>query len=337
MMRDWYYYYQLNQGGKTLYKRLLEAYEKRKEKVLCDGLGVRASDLSQVFSAVEYDNPDLFYVNFKEYRYSVNEGSDKVYSVLLDYLFSVDDYNKLYSVVENSARKIISRLSVEGCSDYNKVLKLHDLLAENVDYFSEALSREGSFEWYRSQTILGLLLDKKSVCVGISKAYKYLLNQIGVRSIVVTGTALNEMNVKEGHAWNIVKINGNSYHVDMTWDIAISKNRLRSYNYFNLNDSMIFRDHYTDSVLPACSSIEDNYFEKYGKVIHSISDWHRYLSENNCNGNNDFYVRIDYKCDLDSEVKRIEEYIKRNSRDLFVRWQTTKDERQNIIRVTVQK
>ena len=337
MMRDWYYYYQLNQSSKTLYTRLLESYKNRKEKVLCDDLGVSTSDLSHVIRAVEYDNPDMFYVNFRKYRYSFNEDSGKVYSVLLDYLFSVDDYNKLCSVVENSSRKIISRLSVEGCSDYNKILKLHDLIADNVDYFSEALSREGSFEWYRSQTILGLLLDKKSVCVGISKAFKYLLNQIGVRSIVVEGTALNENNIKEGHAWNIVKIDGSSYHIDMTWDIAISKNRLRSYNYFNLNDSMIFRDHYSDSVLPACSSIEDNYFEKNGKVIHSIADWHRYLSENSCKGNYDFYVRIDYKCDLDSELKRIVEYIKRNSKGLFVRWKATKDERQNIIRVTVQE
>lgn len=44
------------------------------------------------------------------------------------------------------------------------------------------------------------------------------------------------------HAWNIVQLGGQCYHLDATFDNSLSKYGLR-YDYFNLDDTKIFRDH----------------------------------------------------------------------------------------------
>ena len=55
-----------------------------------------------------------------------------------------------------------------------------------------------------------------------------------------------EKGIKYRHTWNIVKINGTYYHLDATFDNSLRKDYGNSeirYDYFNLDDQQIFRDH----------------------------------------------------------------------------------------------
>lgn len=335
-MTDRYYYYLLNADCRILYDRLLDGIKKRCDKVLCKDLSVCIDDVPLIISAVEYDNPDLFYVDFSKSQFCYSNESKKASSISIEYLYSVTDTFALQAIVDSSCKAIISKTSIVGCSDLQKLWKVHDFLIDNVDYFQEVLTQKGSFEWYRASSILGLFLDKKAICSGISRALKYILNQIGLRAIVVAGFAIDQNNKKVGHEWNIVSISGKKYHLDMTWDITESVGTLRSYNYFNLNDELIFKDHYTDSVLPECKDNDENYFERKGAVIHGKKDWVRYFNTSHDRLIGDYYVRFTYPCDLNHEVKRIEELIV-NRRKItgIINLQSLINERQSIVRVVV--
>ncbi len=88
-------------------------------------------------------------------------------------------------------------------SDVEKALILHDRLAYWVKY-----SFLGNPDCY---TIDGIFINRQAVCQGYAEAYKLLLDKVGVYNFVVTSKAIN-------HAWNILRIDGQYYHVDVTWD-----------------------------------------------------------------------------------------------------------------------
>ena len=60
-------------------------------------------------------------------------------------------------------------------------------------------------------TAYGALVSRDAVCMGYALAYDYLLEQVGIDNYFCESDALN-------HAWNIVKVNGKWYHVDVTHD-----------------------------------------------------------------------------------------------------------------------
>ena len=333
-MIDRYYYYLLDNDSRILYDRIIDGIKHRCADISCKGLAVNASDVPAITNAVEYDNPELFYVDFAKFGFHHSYNSGNIDSVSIKYLYTVEDTFSLQAIADMSCKKIISKAELVGCTDLQKVWRLHDFLIDNVEYFHESLTRPGTFEWYRAKSILGMLLDKKAICSGISRAFKYILNQIGIRSIVVAGTAIDENNNMDGHEWNIVSIAGKSYHIDMTWDITESTQKRRSYNYFNLNDKLIFKDHFTDSILPKCCYDDDNFFVRNLAVISSKKALRKYLRNGFPRFYGDYYYRVDCSCDLKEVVDQIEKYIiEQSNRSLT--WETIINERQKIIRIMV--
>ena len=62
------------------------------------------------------------------------------------------------------------------------------------------------------------------------------------------------MSPEINHAWNYVNIDGDYYHMDITWDDVPEKNR-SVYNFFNLSDNEISKDHiWSSDVYPKCTS-----------------------------------------------------------------------------------
>ena len=75
---------------------------------------------------------------------------------------------------------------------------------------------------------------------------KVLLDALGVWCVIAICGNNPEKGIKYRHTWNIVKINGIYYHLDATFDNSLGKdheNKEIRYDYFNLDDQQIFRDH----------------------------------------------------------------------------------------------
>ncbi len=97
---------------------------------------------------------------------------------------------------------------MEQPSDVLKEKKIHDMICANVSY-------DPYFNDYRqneyNQTIYSVFCDprKTTVCAGYSQAMQLLCNAAGIDCGVVTSA---------DHEWNIIRLNGIWYYVDLTWN-----------------------------------------------------------------------------------------------------------------------
>lgn len=145
--------------------------------------------------------------------------------------------------------------SCKSSTTWQTALKLHDWLTNHA-YYDKAL------EFYGAE---GVLLRGKGVCDSYSKAYYMLCRAAGISIYRVTGNAGGL------HAWNAIKLDGEWYYVDPTWDdpsggtSAVSGNE--NHNYFCLNETLMSLDHTNDKAAftGSCTSLDANYYIHTGK------------------------------------------------------------------------
>lgn len=278
MICDRYHYSKLTKDQQEVYKKVYAAIKGHERYV--DVTGIKKTNPRRVFDAINLDNPHFFYFN-PQYRIF-----DSVFSrrFELSYIYSEEDTIALNQKIDKACKRILSQ--VTGETDYEKVLSLHDLLAQNVRYDDVAKSNIGKYH-PRSNTIIGPLFYKTAVCEGIAKTFKLLCNALDIKCAVIIGKLLNDDSGdnEENHAWNVTKIDGRPCHIDLTADIGLTANGLVSHQYFNLSDSDIHIDHALNCNSPICQDAGLDYFHQNETFIHSKRDLY-YLIANSikCGG-----------------------------------------------------
>lgn len=164
------------------------------------------------------------------------------------------------------ARSLAEECMKQADTDYARALWLHDWLIHNAEYDHD----------YRYFYPEGVLLYGKGVCQSYALAYEMLLRLVGIESIYVVGWAGNS-----AHGWNMVKISGNWYHVDCTWDDP-GKGQ-ENHDYFCVPDDVIARDHFwkhETQIMPACDDTEYMYAIRAGaKAFENQEEFNRILNE----------------------------------------------------------
>lgn len=118
-------------------------------------------------------------------------------------------------------------------SPYEKTKWIHDFIIDYVDY-DESLTE---------YTAYAALVKHKTVCQGYAMLAYRLLNALGIETIIIKGEARDRRGeTNESHAWNMVKLHGDWYHLDCTWDDPVGSNRVH-YDYFLITDAVISRTH----------------------------------------------------------------------------------------------
>ena len=243
MTYDRFYYSTLDPKKQKVYQLIYHGIEKLEKEITVDKSSCALEEIKKILEYVGLDNPHLFYVDFSRYTYY---DTTVAYIFTLTYWYTPDELKELNHKVENVLRKMLKR--VTGQNEYEKEKSVHDLIAGNVLYNTAALDNLHVHS-PRTNTILGVLFYKTAVCEGIAKVAKMLLNMLDIKCIVVSGRD-RKHNVP--HAWNIVKIAGEAYHVDFTWDMNGSVGGRICYDYFNLTDQEIQADHVMDMAYPQC-------------------------------------------------------------------------------------
>ena len=210
-------------------------------------------ELGDIYFMVRMDHPMIFWsVTFK-YRYY----DESTYVELIpEYLFTKDKIKEHRQAMESRVKKLARQ--AEKLDEKGKELYIHDFICKNVHY--DKLKKEYSHE------IIGALGNGVAVCEGIAKAVKALCDALGIWCIIALSENNPEKGIKYRHAWNVLRIAGKYYHLDATFDDTLSKNDLIRYDYVNLSDEQIFRDH--EPVIwkvPVCSD-NDHFYYKEKKV-----------------------------------------------------------------------
>lgn len=147
-------------------------------------------------------------------------------------------------LVLEAAKQVLEQCVTPEMSDYEKELALYVWLTGHAIYDQSHYEKTGAprtaYEPY------GPLVDGKGVCLGFAEAFRLLMDMVGVECITVTGAAFRN---NENHAWNMVKLNGEWYCADATWDLnsSISQDGENVYRYFNVtSDWLAMTDHQWD-------------------------------------------------------------------------------------------
>jgi hypothetical protein len=150
--------------------------------------------------------------------------------------------------VDFKCNGIISMLINSQMTLLEKELFIHDYLTTITRYHTDYKKKDPDNK--RVHTPMGLLFDGLCVCDGYAKTFNILLYKAGIPSLYYTGKSSGQDEVSR-HAWNIVTIDGKSYHVDVTWnDIDIENDTYSSngkilfeHKYFNKSDEEFQKNH----------------------------------------------------------------------------------------------
>lgn len=142
-----------------------------------------------------------------------------------------------YLEFEAAAEEILSGLTCDG-TEYGKALAIAEWLVENVSYAYDYVDRPG--DWWLSSAY-GPLIEGEAICAGYAQAYSLLCKKAGLDVLYLEG-----LSGGSEHAWNMVCVGENWYHVDTTW-MGPGENAL---TYFMMSDEMCRRRGHRDWWVP---------------------------------------------------------------------------------------
>lgn len=173
--------------------------------------------------------------------------------------------------VDAQVNAIVSELPVDMMSDFEKVKFVNDYIVKNTRYSTESTMSPHS--------ACAVLKEGKGVCQGYALLALKMLQALGVETQYVIGEVYTG-----GHAWNLVKVDGEWYHLDTTWNDPVpDRGNIVRYQYFLINDSVMRLDHTWDpSDYPKSTSKKyafmssiDHAYEVNGSIYYSnVNDNH---------------------------------------------------------------
>ncbi|HIW82068.1 MAG TPA: hypothetical protein H9742_11245 [Candidatus Acetatifactor stercoripullorum] len=262
----------LTDAQKQWYRDIEKSLGAMEETVRLSQEGIEAgldeTCIDQIFQCVLIDHPELFYV--EGYTYTKYERGGSLLAIDFSGTYSMDIQSALTrkEAIEAGAAVYLSGIAAES-SEYEKVKYVYETLIRNTDYDLNSVD---------NQNIYSVFVNHLSVCQGYAKAAQYLLNRLGVECTLVMGT----VDTGEGHAWNLVKVDGSYYYVDATWGDA--SYRLESpegvedaympdinYDYLCVTTRELLRTHTLGGVvpMPECTAVEANYYVREGALFTS--------------------------------------------------------------------
>lgn len=247
------YYGMLDKDGQTMYKQIY-ANALERNASFTPVITFQNSNLKKVFEAVYNDHPELFWL---ETAYSCKYlQNDNCLEITLKFNETVDDFQNSKEKFEARAKEIIA-ITDQFAQLEAKEKVVHDELVENVTYQKGAAMGQSAYS---------ALVNGESVCAGYARAFQYIMQQLGVPCYYCTGLSEGD------HAWNIIKLGGKYYNVDVTWDDTNPS----TYDYYNKTDAEFATTHVRTSLsvkLPACVEAASDAASYVEKVENKPLEW----------------------------------------------------------------
>ncbi len=257
-LSEYYWRSTLNTAERKIYDAVAYAASTVSETASFTLSPTNTDTLKKVIELFLLDHPEVFWWG-NRYTYSTVGG--KVTKVEFTFMYDREKILSMQDETEDAARDILSRLPADA-TDFEAALFFHDWLGENVVY--KAPPSLSSPEDYQAYTVYGALINGEGVCECYSEAFQFLCHMAGIPAIGITGTADNG-SVTENHKWNGVKLGGEWYLVDATWDDA-GEYGVR-HSYFGMTGADMANHFVSEDLkegLPAFDSDKASYYVYYG-------------------------------------------------------------------------
>ena len=226
-------------SGKEEFKAGTASYDLVSEGRL-DGNNLPSNtDLNKAMYAARYafyaDHPEIFYVDFSKLALRTTQGSDGKHVTIGSgrYANYLNEGLKDKTAVENAITEFNTRVNeivenakkvdkpVNGSLQAAQIKYVHKEINENVAYRMEdsaypgditdgATLRDQNGDVFNNAPLLGtpygVLVRKQGVCEGYARAFKTVMDKLGINCIQVQGAHQYSGEVAVGHMWNYVEI-----------------------------------------------------------------------------------------------------------------------------------
>lgn len=260
---------------------LISAFDNHIERVDVLRFNIPDEDLNKILIDILNKYPKYFCVNLSNSTYYVYKSL--VLQINLSYRFSKDECSEKQVEIDKVLEKPLKAIGRLDSAE-EKFLFIHDYIITHNAYDEDGLSGEVDKVSENSFNAYGCLVLKKSVCQGISDAFILVCQKAGLNAYYVSSDNMC-------HAWNIVELNGNYYHLDTTWDDSSTNNYygfndikgLCSHRYFLKSDSQFERLSHSnwDSSLTAEDSTTylNAYWNSVSTAIYFINGYAYYIKD----------------------------------------------------------
>lgn len=263
-----YYYSQLTDNQKSIYHAVANGIKNLEHEIVLKEYQYIDNDtlLKDIDITINYfylDHPEVFYVENEYFISEISSLTGK--NVILNLKYTIATLEELNQKIEKMIPIIEEYLEkVEGKSKIEAEIILHDELGKNVRYYTHENLEDVPTECH---TIEGAFINQTAVCDGISKAMQILLSKVDIKNIIVLGK-IEEVS----HAWNMVELDGNWYHLDITSDKSVKDLEEKGvviHSYFNIMTQDIEKSHFieNDKIIPLAEAKEYNYYFYTKKCI----------------------------------------------------------------------
>lgn len=215
---------------------------------------------STAMTAFIKDFPEFFWLNGyveanAEFMAGESVGNVMISLGIYDY-WRENDIGQAAALLDEEVNRIVNAAK-SYLTDFERVKYVHDTIILNVKYdtasyeLGDEISNEADA---KINTPYGALIDGKAVCGGYAGAFMLVMRKLGYNCEFITGIA-------DGgpHAWNMIELGNEYYHIDLTWDDADGTPCEIVYSYFCVNDDEISKNHISYVELDSLSSTATEY------------------------------------------------------------------------------
>ncbi|MEK5067057.1 DUF5050 domain-containing protein [Sporosarcina sp. FSL K6-1508] len=212
------------------------------------------TDVPGLINKITSENPEIMYLT--AYKYWSNGKIEFTYSQS-----TITIQNNKNALVKKVDEVLASIIKPEF-TDFDKVKAIHDYLVLTTAY--DEYNYDNNTVPADSYAAYGSLVKDIAVCDGYTKAAQLLMNRLGIENQYVDGTANGEL-----HSWNLVKLDGKVYFMDITWDDPTpDKLGYVRYAYFLITSDQLRKDHvWNETNWPVATSVKYSYFNEFDKTI----------------------------------------------------------------------
>lgn len=266
-----FYYQLLSDGQQLIYKEILQAVRGQAESFYIHTGDTK--EFSMIYEYLLYDRPEIFWCTGGTQITSYTDYSE----VRPAYTCLGEELQQRQAQIDAAANACLAGIAADA-PEYDRIRYVFEYLVNTVDYNLDSPD---------NQNIYSSLVNRISVCAGYSRAAQYLLQRLGIECIYAIGTIPQQ----GPHAWNIVRCNGQYYHMDVTFGDPVFLQEENgasipldsiNYGYLCCADSELYRSHTPEAGIPypECPSMDLDYYVLNGMYYEGYDSYVMLLNMN---------------------------------------------------------